>query len=715
MLSVRAAVVCAAVAVGAAGKVAACTGFYVGKKVSADGTTLIGRTVDTRPWTACFRTVVTPRVENTPGRVHHGLRGFSWPLPATTWRYASTPVVSAFLGGAFDSGCVNEKGLAVSGTVTGYVRAEVRAADPYVEGGAAEENLPGILAASCATAREAVELIGRVIAEKGNREPSIYLIADTNEAWHVETYSGRQWAAIRLPDDRAAVFGNRFMLRGFDPGSPDAMCSPGLVSVPEKAGFLVRDAAGRIDLFRTYGGATADYSHLRTWYGRHVLAPQTFPEYDPKDPGELLFTPERKVSCADIFHLMRSRYEGLPWCPEETGRRDVRVIGTTKQATSHVISVADGLPAPLAATMWVAHGPAEHSVFVPIVAAAKSSDESYVRNFEGPLCDYIPECAAAVFRRLCALAELDRARYGAGVRAFWEKSEARLMKSWKNELKRDAATWETDPKKAAEAVTRFVKRAQHTALDEAKFMFDDLMWYITANNRMPGDVNGGKPFTQEPYSPPPAAAMPVRSVWPSREKAKAEEIAKSKGAIDLVFIGDSITHNWENPHRGKEVCDELSKTYSILNLGYSGNRTENVVWRLSKGGELDGYRAKLFMVMIGVNNVDDTAEDIALGIRRIVDLIRSRQPQAKVLLLAVFPVDRSASSRNRIRNGKVNEIIRTYADGKNVLWCDFNNRFLEADGTYPASLAPDGWHPHERGYEIWRDSVIGYFREACGK
>ena len=700
---------------GAVGEAAACTGFYVGKKVSADGTTLIGRTVDTTPWTACFRTVVTPRVENKPGRIHHGLRGFSWPLPATTWRYASTPAVSAFQDGAFESGCVNERGLGVSGTVTGYVRAEVRAADPYVEGGAAEESLPGLLAASCATAREAVELIGRVIAEKGNSEPNIYLVADTNEAWHIETYSGHQWAAVRLADDRAAVFGNRFMLRGFDPSAPDVRSSPGLVSVPEKAGFLVRDAAGRIDLFRTYGGKTADYSHLRTWYGRHVLAPSAHPSYVPDEPGELLFVPERKVSCADIFRLMRSRYEGLPWCPEETGRRDVRVIGTTKQATSHVISVADGLPQPLAATMWVAHGPAEHSVFLPIAAASKTSADAYARDFAGPRRDYIPDCAAAAFRRLCALAELDRARYGAGVRAFWEKREERLLKSWKTALRRAAGSWAEDSGKAIGDITRFTMRVQRAALDEARFMFDDLMWYVTANNRIPGDVNGAFPPDDPPYAPPPAAAMPVRSWWPSREKAKAEEIAKSKGTFDLVFVGDSITHNWENPHRGKEVCDELAKTYSILNLGYSGNRTENVIWRFAKGGELEGYRAKLFMVMIGVNNVDDTAEEIALGIRRIIDLIRSRQPQAKVLLLAVFPIDRSPSSRNRIRNGKVNDIIRTYADGEHVLWCDFNDRFLEADGTYPKALAPDGWHPHERGYEIWRDSVIGHFRKVCGK
>ena len=690
---------------------AACTGFYVGKDVSADGTTLIGRTVDTQPWTACFRTVVTPRVENAPGRVHRGLKGFEWPLPATTWRYACTPSVSAFGKGVFASGCVNEKGLAVSGTVTGYIRAGIRKADPYVPGGAAEENLPGLLIASCSTAREAVELTGRVIAERGNREPNIYMYVDPKEAWHVETYSGRQWAAVRLPSDRAAVFGNRFMLRGFDPSSPDSMCSPELVSMPEKAGLLVRDAAGRIDLFRTYGGETADYSNLRTWYGRHVLAPKAFPEYEPKEPGELLFTPERKVSCADIFALMRSRYEGTQWCPEETGRRDVRVIGTAKQATSHVLTISDSLPESLAATMWVVHGPAEHSVFLPISALSESSDAAYARDFQKPAKGYEPECAAAEFRRLAALAALDRVNYGAGVRRFWEGFEKRLLVDWPSVLKNAAG----GDARAAGKMSSFTLRKQRNALDAARFLLDDLLWHITANNRMPGDVFGARPFEVRPYAPPPLAAMPIHAVWPQREKLKADAIAKSGGRFDLVFVGDSITHNWENPGRGKEVCDELARTYSILNLGYSGNRTENVIWRLTCGGELDGYEAKLFMVMIGINNGVDTAADVAAGIRRIVELILSRQPQAEVLLLPIFPLGAEPDSPARVKNGKVNERIRKLADGQRVHWCDFNDRLLDSAGRYTAEIAPDGCHPREKGYRIWRDSVLPHFRRVCGK
>ena len=94
--------------------------------------------------------------------------------------------------------------------------------------------------------------------------------------------------------------------------------------------------------------------------------------------------------------------------------------------------------------------------------------------------------------------------------------------------------------------------------------------------------------------------------WEKRHAAKLAEIAASGGEIDLVFVGDSITHNWEgargpgSDYGGKPLA-ELKKRYSVLNLGFGGDTTRNVLWRL-ENGELDGYRAKCVMLMIGTNN-----------------------------------------------------------------------------------------------------------------
>ena len=201
--------------------------------------------------------------------------------------------------------------------------------------------------------------------------------------------------------------------------------------------------------------------------------------------------------------------------------------------------------------------------------------------------------------------------------------------------------------------------------------------------------------------------------WLNRVLEKRNQVAESKGAIDLVFVGDSITHNWEREGRGSLA--ELEKTYSILDLGYGGDRIEHLLWRL-ENGELDGYSAKCFMMMIGTNNAGDRhtpPEDVAAGIRRALDLIAAKQPQAKTLLLPVFPRG-DAKDKKRKVNEKVNEIIKGFADGEKVLWVDFNSKFLDEKGD-TKWIMPDRLHPSAKGHKIWAEAVLPYFKEICGK
>ncbi len=204
--------------------------------------------------------------------------------------------------------------------------------------------------------------------------------------------------------------------------------------------------------------------------------------------------------------------------------------------------------------------------------------------------------------------------------------------------------------------------------------------------------------------------------WLNRLMDKRNQIAESKGEIDLVFFGDSITHNWEK--QGSNSLAELKKTYSVLDIGYSGDKTENLLWRGRWGGELDGYKAKCVMLLIGTNNTwhrNDSPEDIAAGIRKVLDLIAEKQPQAKTLLLPIFPFGNGPEDRNRVNNEKANEIIKTFADGAKVIWVDFNAKFLDEKGDNSAYL-PDHCHPNAKGYaEVWMPAVLPHFKAICGK
>ena len=192
--------------------------------------------------------------------------------------------------------------------------------------------------------------------------------------------------------------------------------------------------------------------------------------------------------------------------------------------------------------------------------------------------------------------------------------------------------------------------------------------------------------------------------WIPRHQDKLAIIREAAAAhrpIDLVFIGDSITENWERD--GKAVWASHYAKYGALDLGFGGDKTENVLWRLQHG-EIDGFKPKVAVVMIGTNNTGHRQEDprtTAAGIRRILDEIRSRQPDTRILLLAVFPRDEQQTSPQRRLNDRVNSIISGYADGRHVFFLDINAALTKADGTLSRDVMPDLLHPGEKGYDIW--------------
>ncbi|MBR2837356.1 MAG: acetylglucosamine-6-sulfatase, partial [Kiritimatiellae bacterium] len=196
--------------------------------------------------------------------------------------------------------------------------------------------------------------------------------------------------------------------------------------------------------------------------------------------------------------------------------------------------------------------------------------------------------------------------------------------------------------------------------------------------------------------------------WWAKRFAEKQEAVK-KGGGDVVFIGDSITHFLE----GSDVWREkLAKApYNALNLGFSGDRTEHVLWRLDHG-ELDGYKAKVVVLMIGTNNTghrprqDESPIDTIIGINEIIRKIRWKQPQAKIILHPILPCGERPDDPLRLRNDVVNEAIRQLADGQSVFLCDFNNLLLNADGSISKEIMPDFLHPSEKGRKIWMKALL---------
>jgi lysophospholipase L1-like esterase len=150
-------------------------------------------------------------------------------------------------------------------------------------------------------------------------------------------------------------------------------------------------------------------------------------------------------------------------------------------------------------------------------------------------------------------------------------------------------------------------------------------------------------------------------------------------------------------------------------MGIGGDRTQNVLWRF-QNGQLDGYKARLFVLLIGTNNIDKktTPEEVAEGIKAILEMIKTKQPQAKILLMGIFPTGEKPNP-DREKRAAVNIMISKFADNKTVHYMDITDKLLEPDGTITQSVMKDFLHLGSKGFDIWAEAIKDKVKELLGE
>lgn len=199
----------------------------------------------------------------------------------------------------------------------------------------------------------------------------------------------------------------------------------------------------------------------------------------------------------------------------------------------------------------------------------------------------------------------------------------------------------------------------------------------------------------------------------ARHKEFLKRIEASNGAGDVIFLGDSITNGWEGQ---KKTWEESFGACKPVNLGIGGDQTGHVLWRITEGKELADLKPKAAVIMIGTNNVGgQSPEQIAEGIKAIIDELKKQKPEIKILLLAVFPrgnkndADKETKTVPADKLNKkipaINAIIAKYDDGKTVFYKDIGKEFLTKDGGISAEIMPDYLHLSGKGYELWGKAI----------
>jgi len=182
------------------------------------------------------------------------------------------------------------------------------------------------------------------------------------------------------------------------------------------------------------------------------------------------------------------------------------------------------------------------------------------------------------------------------------------------------------------------------------------------------------------------------------------EIAK-KGDIDLLLDGDSITDWWVQGDANKAMFDKYFGGMKTANFAIAGDTTQGVLWGL-KHGEGQGFQPKAIMLMIGTNNSGgSSAAEIAEGVGAVVLEMRNDFPDAKILLLAIFPRG-VPGDPVRDKLAEVNRIIQRLDDQRHVFYLDIGARFLDESGRFlPDTFRADNLHPVAKGYDIWGAAV----------
>ncbi len=192
---------------------------------------------------------------------------------------------------------------------------------------------------------------------------------------------------------------------------------------------------------------------------------------------------------------------------------------------------------------------------------------------------------------------------------------------------------------------------------------------------------------------------------------------QAKRNPDVVMIGDSITHFWAGEPKSdrasgpKAWADTFGKR-KVINMGYGWDRTQNVLWRL-QNGEFDGLKPKTIILNIGTNNLvgDNTArtntpEEVAVGIKQIVDTLRAKSPDSNIIVMAVFPRGFERGNELDTRIQSLNKMLSMNLKGQpQVTMLDIRDKLREQDGSISPRIMSDGTHPTEEGYAIWGKAI----------
>ena len=432
--------------------VQACCGFIIGRQLTKDGTTLFGRTEDYPYYPNGGKhnknyVVVDAKNYNAGHQIEDESNRFTYPHAANEMNYTATYDSARGDGsnGAFGEHGFNEAGVSMTATVTAIPNKKVLTTDPLKADGLPEAAMLDVILPRVKTAREGVELLAKVIEEKGSAEGNVVVFADQNETWYMEILSGHQYVAVKVPEDKYAVFANTYYLGHVDLNDTEnVIASKDVEKVAKESGNYKTDKDGNFHIAKSYGPEKyAEGDRSRTYAGITLLDPDSKVTYED-DEYELFRSPtdpNKKYTLEDAFALQRNRFEHLNgrFVPDDqigvkkqgddgsndTVRKDQYkyALGNENVIDAHVYQINPNLPKSFGGTVWLGMGPSRNTPYVPFYGNVKDTYEA----FKPQTATYDPNSWYWTVWHIDQMAINNQDLFGKSIQDHWKALEEQLI------------------------------------------------------------------------------------------------------------------------------------------------------------------------------------------------------------------------------------------------------------------------------------------------
>lgn len=613
----------------------ACTSYYVGSDLTEDGSTLFGRTEDVGNYHDKVFDVIDSKDVPKNGMWVDEDGGTEFTAPykdglTKTYRYTACRD-GAKGDGLFGEVGINEKGVSMSATTTADSNGEATAegVDKFVGNtGLSEENYVDYVLCQASTAREGVEILAKAIDTYGVwKDTDGMFIGDKDEVWYMETLSGHQYCAIKMPSDKAAIIPNCLVIGDVDLNDTEnVIASENVKKLADDHGFYVEAETNQnvndINIKKTYGPVGYSSGNAdRIRGGQYVLTGEDNTTIYTEEYQDIFFDiPSKDVTVEKLYQLAGTQYEeyeanginfedGRKDASGEKIRDDIRVIGTNRSQECHILQIRSDMPAELATVEWLSMSSAAYSPMVPFYGALLT-DVAEPYKLAEKTQENNPASAYGVFKAMDTFSRKNVNTVGEKVKDFYKGYVNKLEADQKTVDAQMMEVYNSNPSQLEQKATdlgisigdqtvEMAKKLNAEVMSEDYTLdfntdYNDVNYSLTAKPAEPETPSTQQPQTSEPQAqdvaaPAKTAIKKLKNRKGRKVQVKFKKVSGADGyeiaySTGVNFGKKKTTVNSYNAAKNVRTVKKLKKgkRYFVKVRAYKMNGTEKVYGKWSQ-------------------------------------------------------------------------------------------------------------------------------------